>query len=246
MAILIDTHIHIYDSYATEILFQAFRDNTIRAKANMGALFLVERDGVDFFSKLKDGEGLPPNSSIIESDATSFIIRTPSLPDIIIVAGRQIACKEKVEILAYGTQVAIPDGTPIRDTINKILTTGGKPVLAWGVGKWLFKRGKLVKNLLKEYTPDQLLIGDSALRPTFWFEPLIMRAARKNGFTILAGSDPLPASDQALRAGQYAERYEKNIDTTQPLTQQLIKILTDKQTTVFGRRSNLKEFLHNR
>lgn len=246
MAILIDTHIHIYDSYATEILFQAFRDNTIRAKANMGAMILVEREGVDYFSKLKADEGIPPNSKIIESDATSFIIRTPSLPDIIIVAGRQIACKEKIEVLAYGTQLPIPDGTPIRETINQILAAGAKPVLAWGVGKWLFKREKIVKSLLNEYTPEQLMIGDSALRPTIWAEPLLMRSARKNGFTILAGSDPLPPSDQALRAGQYAERYDKNIDTSKPITQQLLDILCNKQTNVFGRRSNLKEFLRNR
>lgn len=246
MAILIDTHIHIYDSYATEILFQAFRDNTIRAKANMGAMILVEREGVNYFAKLKAGEGIPPNSSIIESDETSYIIHTPSLPDIIIIAGRQIACKEKIEILAYGTQIDIPDGTPIRDTIDQILTVGGKPVLAWGVGKWLFKREKIVKDLLKEYSPEQLLIGDSALRPTIWAEPLIMKGARKNGFTVLAGSDPLPPSDQALRAGQYAERYDKNIDTTMPITPQIIKLLSEKETTVFGRRSNLKEFINNR
>lgn len=246
MAILIDTHIHIYESYTKEILFQAFRDNTIRAKANMGAMLLVEREGVDYFSRLKSGEEIPANSSIIESDKTSFIIRTPSLPDIIIVAGKQIACKEKVEILAYGTQIEIPDGTPIREAINRVIETGGKPVLAWGVGKWLFKRGKLVKELLSEYSPEQLLIGDSALRPTFWGEPTIMKTARKTGFTVLAGSDPLPPSNQALRAGQYAERYDKNIDLSQPITPQLLQILCGKETTVFGRRSNFKEFLNNR
>lgn len=245
MAILIDTHIHIHDSYATEILFQAFRDNTIRAKANMGAMILVEQEGVDYFSKLKASEGLPPNSTIIESDDTSFIIRTPSLPDIVILAGRQIKCKEDIEILAYGTQVAIPDGTPIREAINNILAAGAKPVIAWGVGKWLFKRKKLVKTLLEEFSPEQLLIGDSALRPTFWGEPSIIRVARKNGFTILAGSDTLAPSDQALRAGQYAERFDKNIDTTKPVTQQLLDILCNKQTKVFGRRSNLKEFIRN-
>jgi hypothetical protein len=245
MAILIDTHIHIYDSYKTEILFNAFRDNTIRAKANIGAMMLVEREGVDYFSKLKSGEGTPANSSIIESDSTSFIIRTPSLPDIIVIAGKQIVCKEKVEILAYGTHIEIPDGTPIRETINRVIEAGGKPVIAWGVGKWLFKREKLVKALLKEYSPKQLLIGDSALRPTIWTEPLIMRSARKNGFTVLAGSDTLPPSDQALRAGQYAERYDKNIDLSQPITPQLLQILCEKETMVFGRRSTLKEFLNN-
>lgn len=246
MPILIDTHIHIYESYTPEILFQAFRDNTIRAKSNVGAMVLVEQEGSNFFSKLKSGEGLPPNSSIIESDSTSFIIHTPSLPNIIIVAGRQITTKEKIEVLAFGTQVGIPDGTPIRDTINQILAAEGVPVIAWGASQWLFKRRKLINQLLKEYTPNQLIIGDSALRPTFWREPCIMRNARKNGFTILAGSDLLSTSDQALRAGQYAERYDKNIDLTQPITPQLTKLLCEKQTTVFGRRSTLKEFLRNR
>ena len=90
------------------------------------------------------------------------------------------------------------------------------------------------------------MIGDSALRPTFWAEPIVMRSARKRGFTILAGSDTLPPSDQALRAGQYAERYGKNIDTTQPITDQILAILCNKQTVKFGRRSTLKEFLNNR
>ena len=47
------------------------------------------------------------------------------------------------------------------------------------------------------------LVGDSALRPPFWPEPLF-RLAGRLGLRLAYGSDPLPGAGNARRAGMYA------------------------------------------
>jgi len=60
--------------------------------------------------------------------------------------------------------------------------------------------------LLKEFGPQRLLLGDSSLRPLPWAEPLLMRQARREGFAVLAGSDPLPLAGEERFWGRYASR----------------------------------------
>lgn len=245
MPAFIDTHIHIYDSYNIPLLLQSFRDNVIRAKTSVGVMILTERYGVNYFEKLRNKEGLPDNVEVIPSDETSYILRAQKQPDIIVMAGRQIACKERIEVLALGTSTQISDGISIHDAIDSINAISATPVLAWGVGKWLFNRANIIKSIISDYNAQALLIGDSALRPTFWNTPSLMQKAINSGFTVIAGSDPLPSSDQALRAGQYGELFSGFFDLNQPLTQQVLNALKSKQTSHFGRRSNVIEFLKN-
>jgi hypothetical protein len=67
----------------------------------------------------------------------------------------------------------------------------------------MFGRRRIVEGLLEGTSPKDLLIGDSSLRPAGWPEPGLMRAARRAGFRIVAGSDPLPFAGEERMLGRY-------------------------------------------
>lgn len=134
--------------------------------------------------------------------------------ELCLVAGRQIVTKKKLEILGLGMEEIVPDGLPAEEVIERIIAPGGMPVLAFSPGKWLFKRGRLAMALVEKHRQN-LLIGDSALRPLGWGEPEIMR--RAEGKT-LPGSDLLPMPGEEKYAGCYGFIYQGSFDTSMPLT----------------------------
>jgi len=74
-------------------------------------------------------------------------------------------------------------------------------VLPWGVGKWWFGRGRLVRALVQEFRGPDLFVGDSGVRPWFWARPALLREAERLGTRLLSGTDPLPFAHEAMRAG---------------------------------------------
>jgi len=116
-------------------------------------------------------------------------------------------------------------------------------VLAWGVGKWFFKRARVVAALLDAYTNDDLAIADPSLRPIFWPTPRPMAKAAAKGRRVLAGSDPLPPKGEAARIGQYADLATASLDFAAPLTPQIVDVLKAAPLRPVGRRAGLLEFL---
>ncbi len=244
MSILIDSHVHIYPHYDTEVLLDAFQKRIIIAGASTGIMMLAEREGTDAFAAWASGDRLPEGYSVVKSDDTSIILRKANQPDIIVVAGRQIACAERIEILALATRATFHDGTPAKVAIAEALASGAIPVLAWGVGKWLLKRAKVVAALLESFDDKQLLIGDPSLRPVFWPTPRLMAVAAKKGHRVIAGSDPLPPKSEETRVGQYADfAQDAFLDLSSPLTSQIVSILTTHPLSRAGHRAGLIEFL---
>ncbi len=133
-----------------------------------------------------------------------------------LVPGRQILTAEGIEVLALTVDLRLPDRLQAKDVINAILDFGGVPVLSWAPGKWFFGRGRVVRDLLESSVPGRVLIGDTALRPTIWAEPLLMKRAAANGFGVVAGSDPLPFAGEETRLGSYASVFEGDFDIENP------------------------------
>ena len=244
MKLFIDSHVHVYPSYNIDAFLLALRTRITRTNASCGILFLAERMGLDAFASWAKGENLPPDTSVTRSDSCSLVLRRSGYPAIIIVSGRQIACSERIEILALATRETFQDGIKAQDAISSALASGAVPVLAWGVGKWLFHRSKIVESILKASDPDKLFIGDSSLRPVFWKMPVLLSHAVSLGYKVLAGSDPLPPRYEQVRVGEYADLVESaEIDFSSPLTPQVVSILTGKTLVHTGRRARFFEFL---
>ena len=60
------------------------------------------------------------------------------------------------------------------------------------------------------------MIGDTSLRASVWPEPRLMKKARRSGFAILAGSDPLPVSGEENRIATYVSAIETAVDPRRP------------------------------
>ena len=237
---LLDAHVHVYPDYDRGILLGSALGN-LSANAKPGdslAMVLVEREGVDVYGEWARGEGLPEGWSAMPLDPTAVRLRSPRGSELFVFAGRQIACAERMEILGVCTRVPVPDGVSCAEAIAAVRESGGVPVLAWGVGKWLFKRAKIVQSLLAGNAPSALPLCDTSLRPVFWPRPAAMRGARP----VLCGSDPLPRSGEETQAGRYACAIP--VDIAGPNPSALLRDAIGKgPVQPIGRRSSPMEFL---
>ena len=240
---LLDAHVHVYPDYDRGILLGSALGN-LSAKAKPGdslAMVLVEREGVDVFGEWARGEGLPEGWSAKPLDPTAVRLRNQHGGELFVFAGRQIACAERLEILGVCTRAPVPDGVSCAEAIAAVRESGGVPVLSWGVGKWLFKRAKIVQSLLAGNEPSALPLCDTSLRPVFWPRPAAMRGARP----VLCGSDPLPRSGEEVQAGRYA--CANPVDIAGPNPSALLRDAVVKgPMQPIGRRSSPLEFLQRR
>ena len=204
----LDAHAHVYPFHDVPRLLLAALDHMPRvAPADLRVLCLAERADCSFFQSLAQDEiRLPGDRWRIAAWDPAGGVKIRHLPDhrdLWVVAGRQIVSAERIEVCALFGDEPIEDGKPAREIIRAILASGGLPALDWAPGKWLFARGRLVRQLVAEFPPAQLLLVDTSLRPIGWPAPRLYAQARKHGRAVLAGSDPLPFAGEETRAGAY-------------------------------------------
>ena len=204
----LDAHAHIYPFHDVPRLLLAALDHMPRiAPTDLRVLCLAERFDCSFFQALSQDEIRLPGDrwriAAWDPDGGVKIRHLPDHRDIWILAGRQIVSAERIEVCSLFSDNPIADGQPARDIIRTILDAGGLPALDWAPGKWLFQRGKLVRQLVSEFPPAQLALIDTSLRPLFWPAPRLFAAARRQGRALLSGSDPLPLTGEEETAGSY-------------------------------------------
>mgnify|MGYP006287355607 CR=1 FL=1 len=120
-----------------------------------------------------------------------------------LVAGRQVATSEGLEVLALGIGSGLPEGRAARTTVDAALAAGAVAVVPWGFGKWWLRRGRVVRRLLASVEDPRFFLGDNGGRPRAAPEPALFRTARERGVGVLPGSDPLPFEIEQGRAGSY-------------------------------------------
>ena len=203
--LILDTHLHLYPCFDLALAFNKFLDNTsVYGKQPLRVACLAERHDCDYFDALAKGQTKLKGFCIENSDGNVLNLRRDSdALELSLLPGRQVISREKIEILALGCTEAIDDGQPAIDVIYQIMQLGQVPVLPWSPGKWFGERGKLIEKLINELKPGDLLIGDTPLRPYGWPVPRLMKLAKNKGFTIVAGSDPLPFSGEEHWLGAY-------------------------------------------
>ena len=204
----LDAHAHIYPFHDVPRLLLAALDHMPRtAPTDLRILCLAERADCSFFQALAQDEiRLPGDRWRIAAWDSAGGVKIRHLPDhrdLWILAGRQIVSSERIEVCSLFSDTPIADGLPAREIIRAILAVGGLPALDWAPGKWLFKRGQLVRQLVSEFTAAQLLLLDTSLRPIGWPAPRLYAAARRQGRAVLAGSDPLPFAGEEELAGSW-------------------------------------------
>jgi hypothetical protein len=210
--IVIDTHLHLYPEYDLELALRCLSRNLARAAPGTAAVgVLVERRDCHVFAKLRTGQRRVPDRDgtlDVSADGDALRVSLDRVAPLWLLPGRQVVTRERVEVLLLGADLDLPDGMTAAETIRQGLAGGALPVIGWAPGKWFFGRKQVVQRLLQRFNREELLLGDSSLRPGLWGEPLVMRQARRRGFAVVAGSDPLPIAGEERRLGCYATRLE--------------------------------------
>lgn len=222
MTVIADTHVHLYPCHDAGALLRAGWDHLT---ANLSAeerstahrvLCLTERHDCRAFAAIDQGQLLPAPFTVSGRGEGWLHLDDAEGRTLTLVAGRQINTAERIEILALGADLDLPDGAPIRDVIPRVRSSGAVPVIAWAPGKWFFQRGKTVAALVADARAGDFLLGDSTLRPRGWPRPTLMGWAAGRGIGTVCGSDPLPFAGEEPRAGTYAVRWDGAWDSARP------------------------------
>jgi hypothetical protein len=250
-----DTHVHFYDCFDESAFLEAADSSLCVAQGeneekSIGALFLTETQGANWFERLRSGNTQEFFSSTgwnIEntSESKSVILENVSGRRLIVIAGRQIVCCERIEVLALGIDEDIDDGQPIRDVIEKVDRAGALPVIPWGVGKWIGSRGLVIGELIRN-PPCWFALGDIGGRLSILPEPQLFDFGRKRGRAILPGTDILPMPWNENRVGSYCLEFSAPLDFEAPCTS-LTDILKGSSGvgSVKGNLEGLASFIRN-
>lgn len=121
-----------------------------------------------------------------------------------LVDGEQLVSSEGLEVIVTGGRLRPTRQQPASQIIDTALEKGLLPVLPWGVGKWLGRRGEIIRDLMsnKEYR-GRLALADSGTRPSIWPEPRCLSQASSSGIAVLNGSDSLRVANDQRRTGQF-------------------------------------------
>jgi hypothetical protein len=238
---LVDSHVHFHSCYDLSAFLGGALRNFRKAGAGVGYLLLSESAGAHWFRRWRDGLKIEGWRFEPTGEEESLRAVNGTGERLILVAGRQIVARERLEVLALGKDLELPDGLPMAETLERVRESGALPVLPWGFGKWWGRRGTVVAETLEQ--DGELFLGDNAGR--HGPEPALFRRARKLGVRVLPGSDPLPFSRHAGLAGSYGFVLSHAVDLDRPAETLLRRIRESGQPRAFGRRAGLPRFLRD-
>lgn len=245
---LVDAHVHVHPCYPLE----SFLDGALasfRVAAGdlgvsaIGCLLLAEMAGSRWF---RDARGTVGAWTIASAgEEPSLVAHRSTGEELILVGGRQIAAQERIEVLALGRDVDVPDGLPLDETLRRVRDSGALPVLPWGFGKWSGRRGALVAATLAR-PGGELYLGDNSNRLRLAGVPRLLREARERGLIVLPGTDPLPFPSHARRAGSFGFMLEGTLDPLRPAGDLLRRVRAlREQPRTYGRGETLPRFLRD-
>lgn len=253
---LLDAHVHLHRCFSEEAFLEAALSNFRQARrrlrladASPGVLALTDICGEDAFERLHQWAARSQGAWRVRPTAerASFVIAGDADGDeLILIAGRQIATRQGVEVLALGTGEKLEDGQSLAETLESVSSAGALAVLPWGFGKWWLGRGRLLEGLLQESDARNLFLGDNGGRPRLGPTPRAFRLAKQRGIRVLPGSDPLPFPAHAGRAGSFGAVVEGGLDSERPAAA-LKKLLAENpgQPRAYGSLRLLRAFLRD-
>jgi hypothetical protein len=206
---------------------------------------LSESRGVDAFGRFRRAIGDAFGSWRVESTEETCALRLHrDGACLLLIAGRQIATAEGLEVLALGCGEQFEDGRPIRDTLERAAALGAIPVLPWGFGKWSFRRRRSVESILRSEWSSSIWLGDNAGRLRYGPRPRLFDLAAKRGMGVLPGSDPLPLHWHLGRAGRRGFLLPGDLNRDRPAAA-IREHLTRRevQPACFGRGAGLMAFI---
>ena len=252
---MVDAHVHIYDCYDLETFFTHALANLDlyhgklypRGGRYEKILLLTEGKKNNFFKRFKQEGGFTNKAGfhfLETKEDMSLILARENEPLCFLLKGRQIVTRENLEVLLVASDREMEDGLPIDTVVQQIMDNNDMAVVAWGFGKWFFKRGKIIRQVIQTYGRPGLFVGDNSGRPVFWPTPPQFIQAQAKNLPILNGSDPLPFPGEEQKPGSYGFSVSGPFDRGEPAGS-LWKLLMMPDTIIesFGRRDSAAAFL---
>jgi hypothetical protein len=254
----VDAHVHLHDCYPAAKFFDAALANLAAAGAGRSAaacsfLLMTECAGEGVFDAL-DQRARLPGAGAIElghwavartQDDQALRLSSPA-GTLYVVAGRQVACREGLELLLPGTRARYEDHRSIRDVLRIAAGSGLPHVIPWGAGKWFLSRGRLLSELVREFANPLLFLGDEAGRPWFWRYPRHFSEAKAQGVRDLPGTDPLPFAHDYDKVGRMGAIVPVDFEPQRPWTS-LLAALANPRTELerFAKLEGTSRFVRN-
>ncbi len=245
--LVIDTHVHIHACFnLSTFLESAYKNCRTQARLHdsddnfLGVLLMTESSSEHWFQHLQslakksDTATTPSHNNWtfhLTDEEASLYTQAHNGSRLLVVAGRQVITKEKLEVLALITAEAFQEGETVDATIKQIQESGGIPVLPWGFGKWWGARGNIVTDLLNKPSMRQVFLGDNGGRPRILPYPRQFAQAKHIGLRILPGSDPLPFPSEMRKPCSVGVSMKGTINPRTPGAD-LKQLLQDPHTTI--------------
>lgn len=252
-AALIDTHAHLYDGFDPGAFLSAAAvnlDGTARSAgirsdpAPARALLILEAAGRSLEERLDVPE--LTDWTFERADSAGFRAHHQSHGTLVLIEGRQVVSSEGLEVLAAPCGAGLGPDAKAEVLIGQATDLGAVPILPWGFGKWLGRRGREISRLLEISDPDRFLVADNGGRPALSLRPRLLTLAAQRGFGVLCGSDPLPLRGEERRVGRDGSIFLRSFDLDRP-SDSTRSLLTDRSHSPrpFGRGLGWPSFVWN-
>jgi len=236
---LVDAHVHMQDCFNLAQFFRSAFNNFKTTADQLGGdysalIVLTEVSGTQRFSQLKE---LCASAEPIQDDvygtwrlqetaeSCSVEVIGSEGESFIIASGRQIVTMEKLEVLALFSDSQFPEGESLQQTIERVKKGKALPVIPWGVGKWLGKRGKLLSEFINSEHSQGVFLGDNGGRPILWPTPDHFILGGQRGMLVLPGTDPLPLAREVARVGSFGFYQAEKLSTDCPGAELMSRLL---------------------
>lgn len=250
----VDAHVHVYGCFDPGRFLDAAAASFRRhvpgreAEGTAGVLLLTEAAGVDFFATLRSGAGAVGLGGwrVRPTGDPAAVEVARDGERLIVCAGRQIATRERLEVLALLTDASFDDGGELRETMARVRDAGGVPVIPWGFGKWLGRRAEILAGAMEAWRArgERVLLGDNGNRLRRGGGPAPFEEVRREGGLVVPGSDPLPFRSHERRGGTYGFIGPVDLDPDRPASSLRDYLRSaDGPLEVFGRRVGPARFV---
>ncbi|WP_299567647.1 hypothetical protein [uncultured Sulfitobacter sp.] len=244
---LIDGHVHLYPDVDRHAFFSTAAANLTMAGKQAGVdpgpcvLLMAETPQETSFDDLTAGRGVPTGwqAAVLPGGPPAIRMEGPEAQVVVLIPGRQIITKERIEVIAVGYRGTALDDRSLDHVLATLRAEQRPAILPWGAGKWLGGRGARIAALVSGGLPKGVFLGDNGGRPVGWPAPGVFRAAGP----VLPGSDPLPVPGGWRDVGRYGFFLPGVIDPAHPTRAVITALLTlTQQPTVIGRRISMPAF----
>lgn len=219
LLLAVDAHVHAHAGFALDRLLDAAGrglDAAGMGRPVLPVLLFAGTGGADGLDPFRPHVGgLVGRWQIRSTAEDASLLAGCEGVTLMLVGGRQIATRERLEVLALGARTDVPEGLTFPQTLARAAASGAVTVIPWGFGKWTGARGRQVREAVLD-PPGPIFLGDNGGRLRGTASPPLFAEARERGIWNLPGSDPLPFPGQVRRAGSRGFLVEGALDPLQP------------------------------